>query len=317
MDAEKTILAVVVPCYNEEEVIDEALMKLVVALKELVLKKKIDEHSRVYFVDDGSIDRTWEKIEETVLRERYVVGVKLSRNNGHQNALLAGLECAESDIYISIDADLQDDVSAIEKMIDEYHNGSEIVYGVRTIRDTDTFFKRFTAETFYKTLSMLGVESIYNHADYRLISRKVLNCLRQYKEFNLYLRGIIPLIGFKSSIVKYERGERFAGETKYPLRKMIALALNAITSFSVFPIRMIAVIGILICFLSIIGSVWVLFSRFVLEQTVSGWSSIVLSIFFLGGVQMLAIGIIGEYVGKIYLEAKGRPKFFIEKIIKS
>ena len=269
------------------------------------------------FVDDGSKDRTWPLIEQLATVDPHITGIKLSRNRGHQNALTAGLFTADGDAIISIDADLQDDVNAIESMVDRFIAGADIVYGVRKRRESDTALKRLTAEWFYRMISALGAESIYNHADYRLMSRRVVECLKQYSEVNLYLRGIVPLIGFKSEIVYYDRTERFAGESKYPLRKMIALALDAVTSFSVVPLRIITYTGFLIFIASMMVTLWALWVRLFTEDAVPGWASTVLPMYFLGGIQIFCIGMLGEYLGKTYAEVKSRPRFFLEKTIKN
>lgn len=307
-------LSIVIPCYNEQEVLGETARRMLALMDKLVSLGKIDGNSQVYFVDDGSKDKTWEIIEKLVQRHQQIVGIKLSRNRGHQNALIAGLFAAEGDAVVSIDADLQDDVGAIEKMVDLCSSGIEVVYGVRKKRETDSFFKRATAQIFYRFVEALGAESVYNHADYRLLSRRAIESLKQYREVNLYLRGIVPLLGFRSEIVFYDRSVRFAGESKYPFRKMIGLALDAITSFSVVPLRIIALLGFMIFISSVGVSLWVLWTRlFVPDQAVPGWASTVLPMYFLGGVQILCIGILGEYLGKIYQEVKSRPRFFIER----
>lgn len=308
-------LGIVVPCYNEEEVLPETCRRMTTLIDRLVSQGKIFDDSRVFFVDDGSKDRTWALIEKFASEDRHIAGIKLSRNRGHQHALIAGLFTAGGDALVSIDADLQDDVNAIEAMVDKFRSGAEIVYGVRKLRENDTAFKRFTAEGFYKLLAALGAESIYNHADYRLMSRRVIECLKQYAEVNLFLRSIVPLIGFKSDIVYYDRLARFAGKSKYPLKKMIAMALDAITSFSVVPLRLITFLGFFIFFGSMLVSLWALWVRIYVGDVVPGWTSIVLPMYFLGGVQLFCIGIIGEYLGKTYQEVKSRPLFFIEKEI--
>jgi glycosyltransferase involved in cell wall biosynthesis len=266
-------------------------------------------------VDDGSKDGTWNLIEELANRKDGISGIKLSKNRGHQNALMAGLFTMDGDALVSIDADLQDDINVIEKMVAEFHNGVDIVYGVRKRRETDSFFKRISAELFYKFLSLLGAESINNHADYRLMSRRAIESLKGFKEVNLYLRGIIPLLGFRSSVVHYDRLERFAGTSKYPLKKMIALALDGVTSFSVSPLRFIMFIGFTVFLGTVFVMIWIVWTRFFSDRAVPGWASTVLPMFFLGGVQILCIGVIGEYLGKIYGEVKGRPRYIIEKVI--
>lgn len=280
----------------------------------MIQNGKIDVNSNIVFVDDGSKDETWNLIEQASKECSNVKGVKLSRNKGHQTALMAGLtSCVESDITVSIDADLQDDTLVIEKMVDSYLSGNDIVYGVRNDRASDTIFKRFTAESFYKLMSLMGVNQVENHADFRLLSGRALRALLQYREQNLYIRGLIPLIGYQSDKVFYSRKERKAGESKYPLKKMIALALEGITSFSVTPLRMVTALGFIISMLSSIGVLYTLI-QYSLGHTVSGWASVILAILFIGGVQMLCLGVIGEYIGKIYIESKNRPKFFISKI---
>lgn len=308
----------VIPCYNEQEVILETSRQLKEIMKSLIEREKISTYSRIAFVDDGSKDNTWELIEGLFNEDELFVGIKLSRNQGHQNALLAGLMTAReyADAVISLDADLQDDISVIEKFIDEFNNGNDVVYGVRSARDTDTLFKRKTAEFFYKVMGKLGVEIVYNHADYRLMSKCALDALSDYKEVNIFLRGIVPQIGYKTSIVKYERHERFAGESKYPLKKMLSFAVEGITSFSIKPIRIVTNAGILAFTVSILMLVYSIIQHMV-GNTVSGWTSIVVSIWALGGLQLIGLGIIGEYVGKVYLEAKNRPKYIIEKVIKN
>jgi glycosyltransferase, family 2 len=312
--AELPSLAIVVPCYNESEVFSYCLNALTDILKDLINKNKIKANSYVLFIDDGSKDDTWQQIGQACDTSNLVRGLKLSRNKGHQIALLAGLYSVDTDVSISIDADLQDDTNCIYEMLDKYMQGNEIVYGVRNDRTTDTIFKRGTAGLFYTLMTKLGVEQTENHADYRLLSSRALDALKQYKEQNIYLRGMIPLIGFKSDKVYYTRNERIAGESKYPLKKMLALALEGITSLSITPLRLISVIGFLTCLLSALAGAYVLVDK-LLGNTVEGWTSLMIAIFFLGGVQMLSLGVIGEYVGKIYIESKNRPKFFVEKRI--
>ncbi len=309
------ILYVVIPCYNEEEVLPETSKQLKTKIEKLIKSKKISEKSKIMFVDDGSKDQTW-NIIENLTKDKIFSGVKLSRNKGHQNALLAGLLTAKkyADITISMDADLQDDINVIDKMLEEYQKGNEVVYGVRCSRKKDSFFKRFTAQSFYKLMKMLGVDIVYNHADCRLMDQNALEGLSQFKEVNLFLRGIVPQIGYKSSIVYYERNARFAGESKYPLKKMLSFAFDGITSFSIRPLRMIFSTGIIILIISIIIMIYSLIMKF-LGNTVDGWTFIVISIWFLGGLQMISIGILGEYIGKTYYETKQRPKFIIEKEI--
>lgn len=307
-------LAIVVPCYNEEEVLPETCTRMVALLEELVAAGRVSAASRIYFIDDGSRDATWQLIRSFTSENLPVVGIKLSRNRGHQNALLAGLFTAEGDIVVSIDADLQDDLAAIGEMIDRYREGCDVVYGVRKARDSDTFFKRFTAETFYKLLSMLGAQTIYNHADYRLLSRRAIEALKDYREVNLFLRGIIPLIGFESAVVYYARDPRFAGESKYPLRRMIGLALDAVTSFSVVPLRLITLIGFVVFLFTAGMSGFIVWIRFFTDIAVPGWASTLLPIYFLGGIQILCLGVIGEYLGKLYAESKARPRYLIERV---
>ena len=307
-------LGIVIPCYNEVEVLAETVRRITDLLNRLVAKGKISSDGLVYLIDDGSSDGTWELIERLVVRDRRIVGVKLSRNPGHQTSMIAVLFTADGDAVISIDADLQDDINVIEQMVDRFRSGDEIVYGVRKERPGDTLLKRVTAGSFYRILRTLGAESIYNHADYRLLSRRVIECLKSYREVNLYLRGIIPLIGYRSSVVLYDRGNRFAGKSKYPLRKMIALALNAVTSFSVVPLRLITLAGFVIFTGSMGVTIWVLWARFFAHNAVPGWASTVLPLYFLGGLQLFGIGMLGEYLGKTYAEVKARPRFFVERI---
>ncbi len=310
------ILYIVVPCYNEEAVLHETSKRLKEKMTALINDKKISYKSRVLFVDDGSKDKTWEIIEELHGSDDLFSGLKLSRNKGHQNALLAGLMTAKelADISISMDADLQDDINVVDQFVDKYHDGCDIVYGVRSSRKTDTAFKRGTAGMFYKFMRLLGVDIIDNHADYRLISKRALEALSQFKEVNLFLRGIVKQIGFKSDIVYYERSERFAGESKYPLKKMLAFAFDGITSFSVKPIRLVTVVGFLV-FLISIGMIIYTIVQTCLGNTEAGWSSLMCSIWFLSGLQIMALGIVGEYIGKIYTEVKARPKYIIDKFI--
>lgn len=310
------ILYIVVPCYNEEEVLRETAKRLIEKLKNLINVGTISPKSRVLFVNDGSKDKTLEIIEELFSNCELIEGVNLSRNRGHQNALLAGLTVAKekSDVTISMDADLQDDINAVDEMLSEYYAGSDIVYGVRSKRKKDSFFKRFTAEIFYRLMNFLGAETVFNHADYRLMSKRALEGLMSFKEVNLFLRGIVPMIGYRTSSVYYEREERFAGESKYPLKKMIAFALEGITSLSVKPIRFITLIGFLIFITSLIMILYFII-RWFIGATVSGWPSIICSVWAIGGLIMLSLGVIGEYIGKIYLESKERPKFIIEKVL--
>lgn len=308
-------LSIIVPCYNEEEVLEETSNRLLLLLNRLIKSSKINEKSKIYFIDDGSKDQTWSLIDDLVSKHTQVKGIKLSRNKGHQNAVLCGLYTAEGDALISIDADLQDDVDVIEEMVDAYHNGNEIVYGVRKERKTDTAFKRSTAEGFYKIMNLMGVDIVFNHADYRLLSQKVIEHLKDYKEVNLFLRAMIPLIGFRSTSVYYDRAERFAGDSKYPLKKMLSFAWEGITSFSVVPLRIITTMGFVLFLGSFIMSFWVLSIKLFTDSSVPGWASTVLPIYFIGGVQILSLGIVGEYIGKIYMETKQRPRFIVEKII--
>ncbi len=306
-------LWLVVPCYNEEAVLPETARRLEEKLTALIDAGKCGAQSRILLVNDGSKDRTWPIIEELFATHPHVCGLCLTRNRGHQNALLAGLMTArtEADCVISLDADLQDDVDALDRFLDEYHAGCDIVYGVRKKRETDTFFKRTTAEGFYKFMAKMGVELVYNHADYRLMSRRALDGLAEYGEVNLFLRGIVPLIGYRAGYVYYDRHERFAGESKYPLRKMIAFAVDGITSFSVKPLKIISNLGILISVLSLFGLLYALISK-ACGAAVSGWTAIVASIWLLGGMQMLCLGVVGTYIGKIYNEVKARPRYRIQ-----
>jgi glycosyltransferase involved in cell wall biosynthesis len=308
-------LSIVIPCYNEEQVVGETARRVAALLTELRERGKIGAGSCVYFVDDGSRDRTWRLIEDLAATHWFIRGIKLAHNRGHQNALLAGLLTAEGDIVISVDADLQDDLAAVEAMIDAHGAGADIVYGVRRKRASDTVFKRFTAEGYYRLLAWMGVEIVFNHADYRLMSRRTIEALRDYGEVNLFLRGIIPQLGFASSMVYYDRGERFAGESKYPLRKMLAFAVEGITSFSTAPLRMITGLGMLISLVSFGITLWAIGVRLFTSQAVPGWASTVVPMYFLGGIQLLCVGIIGEYMAKVYMETKRRPRFAIEKII--
>ena len=308
------VLYVVIPCYNEEKVLPVTSGLFFEKIHALVKAEKISPESRVLFVNDGSKDETWPIIRKLSEENECCEGICLSRNRGHQNALLAGLMTARcyADVTISIDCDGQDDINAMDEMIDHYHKGMDVVYGVRSKRDTDTWFKRTTAESFYKLMNALGAQTVYNHADYRLMSRRALDGLAQFKEVNLFLRGLVPLVGYPSSIVTYERAERMAGESHYPLKKMLSFAFDGITSLSVKPIRLITALGFLISFVSILAILWV-FGTKLFGQTVSGWSSMVSAIFFMGGVQLLCLGVIGEYIGKIYNETKARPRFLISE----
>lgn len=306
------VLYMVIPCYNEEEVLPETTKRLEKKLGDLIKKKVISEKSKVMYVNDGSKDKTWELIKNINKDNPMFTGICLSRNRGHQNALVAGLLTAKeyADVVISMDADLQDDINAIDGMLEKYYDGCDIVYGVRSARKTDTFFKRVTAEGFYKFMQMMGVDVVYNHADYRLTSKKVLNNFQDYKEVNLFLRGIFPLIGYKSDKVYYERAERFAGESKYPLKKMLNFAWDGITSFSVKPLRLICTLGFVILFISIIIMIYSLVRKLT-GNTIDGWTFLNISIWFIGGLQMISLGIIGEYVGKMYNETKARPRFIV------
>lgn len=308
------ILYIVIPCYNEEEVLEETTKRLTAKLNELIKNKLISKESKVMYIDDGSKDKTWDIIKKINYENKLFVGLRLSRNRGHQNALLAGLMTAKkyADIVISMDADLQDDINTIDKFVNEYYAGSDIVYGVRGARKKDTFFKRTTAESFYKFMKFMGVDIVFNHADYRLMSKRALDELENFEEVNLFLRGIVPLIGFKTSTVMYERNERYAGKSKYPLKKMLSFAFDGITSFSVKPIRMILVLGIVMFFISIIIMIYSLIVH-LLGNTVEGWTFTVISIWMIAGVQMLSLGIVGEYIGKIYSEVKRRPRYIISE----
>lgn len=312
-------LYLVVPCYNEEEVLHETSKRLLEKVTGMMEKGIINNKSKILFVNDGSKDKTWSIIEELHEKNNIFSGINLSRNRGHQNALLAGLMTAKeyADMTISLDADLQDDIDVIDKFVMEYYSGSDVVYGVRSSRKTDTFFKRTTALGFYKFMNVLGADTVYNHADYRLMSKRALEGLSQFKEVNLFLRGLVPLVGYKHSIVEYERHERFAGESKYPLKKMITFALDGITSLSIKPIRIVTGLGFFICCFSFIALIYSIVMK-LMGNTVTGWTSITLSIWMLGGIQLLSLGVIGEYIGKIYNETKQRPRFIIaDKLIKN
>ena len=312
-----TKLFVVVPCYNEEEVLGETSSRLDKLFAKMVSDGLLSPESRVVFVDDGSKDKTWSIIDSLCKENGIFRGIKLAHNAGHQNAVLAGLMTVkdECDCAISIDADLQDDINAIAEMVKKYDDGCDVVYGVRSDRKTDTFFKRTTAQGFYKFMSAMGVDVVYNHADYRLMSKRVLDALADFKEVNLFLRGIVPLIGYKSDCVYYERAERFAGESKYPLKKMLAFAFDGITSFSVKPIKMLWSVGIVVCLAAILAAIYVIISKFFGYST-DGWASLMCSIWFLGGVQLISVGVIGEYIGKIYKEVKARPRFIDDTYLK-
>lgn len=308
-------LGIVVPCFNEEAVLAETCRRLSAVLARLQADGKASPASRIYFVDDGSRDRTWPLIEGLVGSGAPAAGIRLSRNRGHQNALLAGLLAAPGDALVSIDADLQDDVEKIEEMVDRHAEGCDVVFGVRRRRDSDSAFKRVTARAFYRLIELMGVETVRDHADYRLMSRRAIEGLRGYGEVNLYLRGIVPLLGFRRASVEYARGERVAGESKYPLRKMLGLAVEAITSFSVVPLRMVTALGLVVSLGSLVVIGWALWTALIADRAVPGWTSTVLPIYFLGGVQMLSLGVIGEYVGKLYLESKARPRYLVEEAI--
>ena len=309
-------LYIVVPCYNEEEVLPETSRRLKEKLTALTAAGKVSPASRVLFVNDGSRDRTWELISGLHAADPVFSGVDLSRNRGHQNALLAGLMTAKdrADMVISMDADLQDDVDAVDGMVDKYLEGCDIVYGVRSSREKDTFFKRFTAEGFYRVMNALGAETVFNHADYRLMSKRALEGLAEFKEVNLFLRGIVPMIGYRTDTVEYERGERFAGESKYPLKKMLAFAMEGITSLSTKPIRFITGLGFLIFLISILMLISFIV-KWALGMTVAGWASVICSVWAIGGLILLSLGVIGEYIGKIYLETKARPRFLIREVL--
>lgn len=306
----------VIPCYNEQEVLYETAKRLKQKMNDLIEANFISKKSKIVFVDDGSKDNTWSIIEELKNNNKLFAGIKLSRNRGHQNALLCGLMTVKDrcDAAISLDADLQDDINVIDKFIEKFYEGNDVVYGVRSERKTDTFFKRNTAQGFYKVMNALGVDIVYNHADYRLMSKRAVDALSEFKEVNLFLRGIVPLVGFNSEIVEYERNERFAGESKYPLKKMLSFAFEGITSFSVKPIRLVLIIGV-IMFISSLGALAYFLLLWMNGYTVQGWTTVVASIWMLGGIQLLCLGVIGEYVGKIYIESKARPKYIIDKFI--
>lgn len=307
-------LIIVVPCYNEQEVLPITAPMFLAKIKSLAQAGQITQDSRVMFVNDGSRDDTWNIITRLSEEDEHFIGISQSRNRGHQNAVLAGLMTAKDmcDITISIDCDGQDDINAMDGMVAAYHEGCEIVYGVRSRRDTDTFFKRFTAESFYKLLNAMGAEVVYNHADYRLISSRALQELAKFREVNIFLRGMVPLVGFKSTSVYYERSERAAGKSHYPLSKMLALAFDGITSLSIKPIKMIFVLGLIVALISFVGIIWAVVEA-IIGNTVSGWASTTCIICFLSGVQLISIGVIGEYIGKIYMEVKHRPRYIISE----
>ena len=309
-------LAIVVPCYNEQEMLPKTLATLLSLLQQFIAQGKVTSASKIYLVDDGSKDATWSLLAIAAQQNPALVAVKLSRNKGHQNALYAGLCTTNEDITVSIDADLQDDPNNIEAMIDAYMDGSDVVYGVRSARTTDKFFKRFTAESYYHLMKKMGVDLVFNHADFRLLSRRALNALQEYDESNLFLRGIVRELGFKTSIVEYERLAREAGESKYPLKKMLSFAWKGITAFSTAPLRMITVLGLVSGFASFALILWVLCVRLFTQDAIPGWASVLLPLLFIGSVQLICLGIIGEYMAKIYEEVKRRPKFHISDIVK-
>jgi polyisoprenyl-phosphate glycosyltransferase len=309
-------IGVVVPCFNEQAVLPETLRRLDEMLKGLIASDCVGRQSRIWLVDDGSRDRTWEIIEAAArLPQARICGIKLSRNRGHQIALLAGLMAARGDALISVDADLQDDLNAIPKMVQAFAAGNDIVYGMRSARTSDSFFKRVTAEAYYRLLRRLGVEIVFNHADYRLLSRRAVEALRAFPETNVFLRGLVPQLGFCSAVVTYERAERFAGESKYPMRKMLSLAWQGVTSFSAVPLRAITSVGLVVSLASLAMGLWALWVRFFTQQVVPGWASIVIPLFFISGIQLLSLGIIGEYVAKIFIETKRRPLYFIDRVV--
>lgn len=307
----------VIPCYNEEEVLPETSKRILEKFKSLISQGKISKDSRALFVNDGSKDKTWEIISGLHESNEIFQGINLSRNRGHQNALLAGLMTVRNicDMTISMDADLQDDIGAMDEMIDKYHDGADIVYGVRSKRATDTFFKKFTAESFYKMMDCLGANTVYNHADYRLMSKRAVIGLSEFNEVNLFLRGLVPMVGYKTDVVCYERAERFAGESKYPLKKMIQFATEGITSLSIKPIRLITSLGFGIFVISLLVLIYSLI-RYFTGHTIPGWTTTVLSVWAIGGLIMISLGIIGEYIGKIYLETKARPRYIIDEYLK-
>ncbi|MEQ1439401.1 glycosyltransferase family 2 protein [Fontimonas sp. SYSU GA230001] len=308
-------LSIVMPCYNEEAVLPETIRRVSAVLEGLRAAGKIDERSRMVLVDDGSRDRTWALIDAACRSNPWVSGIKLARNHGHQNALLAGLFTAAGDAVISLDADLQDDVNAIGEMVDRFIEGADVVYGVRRRRDLDSLFKRSTARGFYRVMNALGVKLVSDHADYRLLSRRALDHLRDFREVNLFLRGIVPMLGFSSACVYYDRADRHAGESKYPLRKMISFALNGLTSFSNFPLRMITALGFVVFVFALAASAWILYVALFTGRAVPGWASTALPMYLLGGVQLLCLGVMGEYIGRIYSEVKARPRYIIETVV--
>ncbi|HEY4213012.1 MAG TPA: glycosyltransferase family 2 protein [Steroidobacteraceae bacterium] len=308
-------LGIVVPCFNETEVLPETSRRLTALLDRLIASGQVARGSQIVYVDDGSRDGTWQLIEILSQADERIGGIKLSRNRGHQNALLAGLFTVDADVLISVDADLQDDIDVMSDMLTSFSKGAHVVYGVRKDRTSDGFFKRATAQGFYCAIRALGVESVYNHADFRLMSRDAVAALKKFGEVNLFLRGIVPLLGYRSDIVYYTRSERFAGVSKYPLRKMLALALDGVTSFSVVPLRFITAVGFVVFLASVAMGMWTLWVRLFTDDAVPGWTSTLLPIYFLGGIQILCIGILGEYLGKVYQETKQRPRFIIEKLL--
>ena len=312
----ENVLYLVIPCYNEEEVLPETSTRLQKKMTDLIGRKKIDQKSRIIFVNDGSKDKTWKLIEELHQKDKIFGGINLSRNRGHQNAILAGLMTVKehADMVISMDADLQDDIKAIDEMVDKYLDGTDIVYGVRSSRQKDTFFKKATAEGFYKMMNAMGANTVFNHADYRLMSRRALEGLAQYGEVNLFLRGVVPMIGYNTDVVYYERGERFAGESKYPVGKMLTLAVEGVTSLSTKPIRMITGLGFFIFIVSIGMLIYSLVRHFI-GATIVGWTTLMVSVWAIGGLILLSLGVVGEYIGKIYLETKARPRFIIEQFL--
>lgn len=316
MNTSTPSLAIVIPCYNEEEMLPKTLATMLALREQMIAKEKISSESKIYLVDDGSKDKTWNILAQAAEQNSALVAIKLSRNKGHQNALYAGLCETTEDITVSIDADLQDDPTNIEAMVDEYLKGNDVVYGVRSARHTDTFFKRFTAEAYYHLMKKMGVDLVFNHADFRLLSRRALASLKEYDEFNLFLRGIVREVGYQSSVVEYERQAREAGESKYPLKKMLSFAWKGITAFSTAPLRMITVLGLLSGFASFSLIAWVLVIRLFTDNATPGWASVLLPLLFIGSVQLICLGVIGEYLSKIYEEVKGRPKFHISEVIK-
>ena len=308
-------LGIVVPCFNEEEILPETALRLTILLNSLISEGRLASSSSIIFVDDGSRDDTWTLVEKLARNNPRVAGIKLSRNRGHQNALMAGLFTADHDLLISLDADLQDDIGVIPDMLTLYNSGADVVYGVRKERSCDSLLKRTTAQGFYRVMYALGAETVYNHADFRLMSRRAVEALKQFREINLFLRGMVPLIGFKSAVVQYDRSKRLAGRSKYPFRKMLHLALEAVTSFSVVPLRLITITGFIVFTISTMMVGWSLWARLFTDHVVPGWTSTILPIYFLGGLQILCVGVIGEYLGKLYQEVKARPRYIIEKIV--